>query len=92
MKTNKRRYIKKKTHSRKHHKKNISKKGGKMTYIALPNVPLPKLPLPNIPSPINPVSNKKITRRGGAYTKGGFKADVVDDLEDRDDDWMITKQ
>ena len=24
--------------------------------------------------------------------KGGFKADEVDILEDRDDDWMVTKQ
>jgi len=92
MKTNKRKYIKK-IHSRKHQKKTISnKKGGKNKYISLPNIPLPKLPLPNIPSPINPILNKKITKRGVSWKKGGFKADIVDYLEDRDDDWMITKQ
>jgi hypothetical protein len=76
----KHKYNKKLKYSRK-------KRGGNMTINSLP-----KLPLPNIPSPIKPVSNKKITRRGGIYKKGGFKADVVDNLEDRDDDWMITKQ
>jgi hypothetical protein len=67
---------------------NVKKKGGN---IPIPNAPLPKIPLPNIPNPIQPVSNG-ISGGKKWLKKGGFKIDAVDDLEDRDDDWMITKQ
>jgi sRNA-binding protein len=33
-----------------------------------------------------------IKRKVGHNKKGGFKTDIVDNLEDRDDDWIITKQ
>lgn len=46
------------------------------------------IPLPKVPQPINPVRNVNIHRN----IKGGFKADIVDNIEDRDDDWLITKQ
>ena len=37
-------------------------------------------------------TTRKSKRKSSKTYKGGFKTDVVDDLEDRDDDWIITKQ
>lgn len=42
------------------------------------------------PSSYNVKHNVK--RKVQHNKKGGFKTDVVDNLEDRDDDWIITKQ
>ena len=66
------------------------------------------IPLPKVPSPIDPVNKeitinnihggkkdktrRKTKKARSKYHKGGFKTDIVDDLEDRDDDWIITKQ
>ena len=46
------------------------------------------IPLPKVPQHIEPA--KTINTR--INLKGGFKADIVDNIEDRDDDWIITKQ
>lgn len=104
MKTNKRRYTKKKK-SRKNRKY-----GGNLGKIArTASVALKKIATeygknqgekifrdkPNILSyalKSNSKKNKIIMPSNYNIKKGGFKADVVDNLEDRDDDWVRVKQ
>jgi hypothetical protein len=63
------------------------------------------IPLPDVPSSIDNTiqdimdESSSLTYYGGKsrskskrYHKGGFKIDSVDNIEDRDDDWLITKQ
>ena len=75
--TNKKSRFNKKSRSRRN---SNSKKirGGKIERVSTP------IPLPKVPPLAPPLTRPK--------QKGGFKADEVDILEDRDDDWMITKQ
>ena len=72
--------------SNKKSKRNTKKlRGGKIGQLPSRQKPIP---LPNVPSLAPPVIKHKFTRK----QKGGFRADEVDILEDRDDDWIITKQ
>lgn len=63
------------------------------------------IPLPDVPGSIDNViqdmmdETSNLVYYGGKprtkskkYHKGGFKLDTVDDIEDRDDDWMRSKQ
>jgi hypothetical protein len=70
-------------------RRNVKKTcGGKIRELPPPQ---PPISLPKVPPFAPPLSNTrgKKTKR---IQKGGFKADEVDILEDRDDDWIITKQ
>jgi hypothetical protein len=104
MKKSMKKTYKKRHHNRSRSRANkYTKRGGKLSTYK----PIHLLP-PNLPSSIDntiqdimdetanlvdyggkPKSKKRNRNR---YYKGGFKTDTVDDLEDRDDDWMITKQ
>lgn len=83
MKTVKRRNKKRKLRKSRRNRKNLT--GGRIIHRIDGMQPIP---LPKVPQPIHPVKN--INTR--INLKGGFKADIVDNIEDRDDDWVITKQ
>ena len=95
---------KKKRHFKKIGGKMIPKNPSDIQPIPLPNIPPPINPViinDETPLDLNILNggrkHKKTKRRKfkgirSKTYKGGFKADIVDNLEDRDDDWIITKQ
>lgn len=63
-------------------------RGGKIGELSPRQPPIALPEVPPFAPPLSSTGGKKTKR----IQKGGFKADEVDILEDRDDDWMITKQ
>lgn len=69
-------------HNRKYRKRTKRHRNRRVRKGGSKNTNIRPIPLPKVPEPIHPVTK----------IKGGFKTDIVDNLEDRDDDWIITKQ
>lgn len=98
---------KKKTYKKRYHMKSKSrsktnkytkKRGGKTTNYK--PIPLPTIPA-STDNTIQDIMDETVNlvdyggkprSKSKKYYKGGFKTDTVDNLEDRDDDWIRTKQ
>lgn len=101
MKKNTKRNYKK----RNHNKSKFRSKTNRKTRMGGKGSNYKPIPLPDVPSSIDNTiqdiidESSNLTYYGGKarsnpkrYHKGGFKIDSVDNIEDRDDDWLITKQ